>query len=150
MPKRRRQFKQAEEPKRLAMRQKSRVIGMGEEPWTEDPNERKMALLIYIFWIVAMAVVQEWIKPTPYFRYHAIQSLALWAICLAITFIIGWSGIWEVLFAMFGFVVAIFFVMIMFIPAFFGYRVYRGARVNIPVLGDRLKNWGWIYKPPEA
>ncbi|HET6447076.1 MAG TPA: hypothetical protein VFI27_21135 [candidate division Zixibacteria bacterium] len=100
-------------------------VTFGEDEITGD--DKLWALLGYIIGFIALlALLLEDKKNRPFVRYHAIQSLMLWAIAVVLS------------------ITACLWILPWAYGIYVGILAYQGQWVEIPVLTDFAKNQGWI------
>lgn len=110
-------------------------------------NDKFMALLAYIIGVLVPLVIllSESGKKRPFQRYHAINSLGVWAAALGY-----WVPFWFcVLFlGVFLFPLACLFWFFGFLPwilfIYHGLQAYQGKYFEIPVVTKFMKNQGWL------
>jgi uncharacterized membrane protein len=111
---------------------------MTQQPMNPDisQDDKLWAALGYPIWLIALIVLlMEDKKTRPFIKYHAIQSLSLNVVILVagiivttITFGIGsvcWGIVW----------------LLTIWPAV---EAYNGKYLEIPVLTNLIKGWGWV------
>ena len=129
---------------------------------TDDPaasaDDRLIALLSYAtqafipFIMPIIVLLSESSKLRPFQRYHAVQSLALTCIAVAVGVFISISTAILQVIPVIGFVVGLALVCLspiaylMYLVALFyyGYQAYQGKRFAIPGLTSFLRDQGWI------
>jgi uncharacterized membrane protein len=123
-----------------------------------NQDDKLIALLSYVTQIViplimpVIVLLSESSKKRPFQRYHAVQSLALMLlfIALAAAATIG-TGIIQIV-PLIGQLVALLMVCLMPIGWFmaviallyYGYQAFQGKRFSIPGLTSMLRDQGWI------
>ena len=123
-----------------------------------DRDDKLIAMLAYVsqilipFLMPVIILLSESAKKRPFQRYHAVQSLALSLLFLAIAAaaVIG-TGIVQVV-PVIGTLVGLLMLCLMPIGWFmaviallyYGYQAYQGKRFAVPGLTSTLKDQGWI------
>lgn len=124
-------------------------------------DDRLIALLSYVTQILipivmpVIVLLSESSKQRPFQRYHAVQSLALaivfMALGAAVTFgtafltvvpIIGW--IFSIMGVLLLCLAPIGVIMVWMALGFYGYQAYQGKRFAIPGLTSFLRDQGWL------
>src|SRR4051794_26483538 len=123
-----------------------------------NQDDKLIALLSYVTQIViplimpVIILLSESSKKRPFQRYHAVQSLALMLLFIAITAAatIG-TGIMQVI-PLIGWLV--FLMMLCLMPIgwfmaviallYYGYQAFQGKRFSVPGLTSMLRDQGWI------
>lgn len=129
---------------------------------TSDPeanaDDRLIALLAYATQIViplimpVIVLLSESSKLRPFQRYHAVQSLALTCVFIALSVLVGiGTAILQVIplvGLLIGLVVLcmtpIAYFMYVIALLYYGYQAYQGKRFAIPGLTAFLRDQGWI------
>lgn len=129
---------------------------------TNDPganaDDRLIALLAYSTQIViplvmpVIVLLSESSKLRPFQRYHAVQSLALTCVFIALSVLVGiGTAILQVI-PLVGLLVGIIvfcmtpiaYFMYVIALLYYGYQAYQGKRFAIPGLTAFLRDQGWI------
>ncbi|MBI2845190.1 MAG: DUF4870 domain-containing protein [Chloroflexi bacterium] len=110
-------------------------------------NDRTMSLLAYIIGIIVplLILLSESSKNRPFQRYHAINSLGVWAAALAY-----WIPFWCCIFLL-GYLFPLLgclFLFLGFLPwipfIYYGLQAYQGKHFEIPVVTKFMKSQGWL------
>lgn len=93
-------------------------------------EQKLLAVFGYVFSPIAPLIfllVSKDKARDPYLRLHMVQSLAAWvAVLILSTITIGCASI------------------LFFIFYYWGYKVWQGDNVEIPVISNFVKNQGWV------
>ena len=123
-----------------------------------NADDRLIALLSYVTQIViplvmpVIVLLSESSKLRPFQRYHAVQSLALTCLFIAVSVAVGiGTAILQVI-PVVGFLVGflvlclspIAYFMAVIALLYYGYQAYQGKRFAIPGLTGFLRDQGWI------
>jgi uncharacterized membrane protein len=123
-----------------------------------NADDRLIALLSYITQIViplvmpVIVLLSESSKLRPFQRYHAVQSLALTCLFIAVSVAVGIGTailqVIPVVGLLVGFLVLclspIAYFMAVIALLYYGYQAYQGKRFAIPGLTAFLRDQGWI------
>jgi uncharacterized membrane protein len=123
-----------------------------------NADDRLIALLAYITQIViplimpVIVLLSESSKLRPFQRYHAVQSLALTCVFIALGVLVGISTAVLQVIPLVGVLVGLIVLCMtpiayfMYIIAllYYGYQAYQGKRFAIPGLTAFLRDQGWI------
>jgi len=128
----------------------------------EDPaanaDDRLIALLSYAtqafipFIMPIIVLLSESSKKRPFQRYHAVQSLALSAIVIAVGVFMSISTAILQVIPVIGFIVGLIlfcltpiaYLMFLVAICYYGYQAYQGKRFAIPGLTTFLHDQGWL------
>ncbi len=129
---------------------------------TDDPaanaDDRLIALLAYATQIViplimpVIVLLSESSKLRPFQRYHAVQSLALTCVFIALSVLVGiGTAILQVI-PLVGIMVGLLvlcmtpiaYFMYVIALLYYGYQAYQGKRFAIPGLTSFLRAQGWL------
>lgn len=110
-------------------------------------NDRLMALLAYIIGLIVPLIIlfSEERKTRPFQKYHAINSLGIWAASIAywIPLLLCDFFLWIIFWPL-----GCFFFFLGFLPwilfIYYGIQAYRGKYFEIPVVTQFLKGQGWL------
>jgi uncharacterized membrane protein len=100
-----------------------------------NDQDRLMAALAWILFPVGIAILfVENMKNRPFQKYHAINSLAFWAVFFVVMSIISvvTFGCGSILF------------VLGFISLYWAYQAYQGVWVEVPMLTDFIKKQSWV------
>jgi len=110
-------------------------------------NDKLMALLSYLIWIVALVVLfSESGKTRTFQRYHAIQSLAV-TVALVIIYFVVTCVLFVVTLPLGGFggICAMPLLILVYVPLiYYGILAYQGKYFTVPVVTDFARNQGWL------
>lgn len=123
-----------------------------------NADDRLIALLSYVTQIViplvmpVIVLLSESSKLRPFQRYHAVQSLALSCLFIAVSVAVGIGTailqVIPVIGLLVGFLVLclspIAYFMAVIALLYYGYQAYQGKRFAIPGLTGFLRDQGWI------
>ncbi|MEZ4736623.1 MAG: hypothetical protein R3E79_56785 [Caldilineaceae bacterium] len=129
---------------------------------TNDPganaDDRLIALLAYVTQIViplimpVIVLLSESSKQRPFQRYHAVQSLALTCLFIALSVLVGIGTAMLQIIPLVGLLVGLIVLCLtpiayfMYVIAllYYGYQAYQGKRFAIPGLTAFLRDQGWL------
>ncbi len=121
-------------------------------------DDRLIALLCYITQVIVpiimpvIVLISESSKKRPFQRYHAVQSLALTLVFIAIGVAVGLGTVIVQIIPVIGWVVGlavlcitpIAYLMGVVALLYYGYQAYQGKRFAIPGLTSFLRDQGWL------
>lgn len=123
-----------------------------------NADDHLIALLAYVTQIViplimpVIVLLSESSKLRPFQRYHAVQSLALTCVFIALSVIVGIGTAMLQIIPLVGLLVGLIVVCMtpiayfMYVIAllYYGYQAYQGKRFAIPGLTAFLRDQGWL------
>ena len=119
-----------------------------QQQFTLNDNDRVVAALGYVFWIVAVVMlILDDTKRKPLLRDHAVQGIGFAVVSIVYGFLATFIYICAVIisFGILAFFLWVIFLVPVLVGAYFGYLAYtRDGLVEIPLLTDFMAEQGWF------
>jgi uncharacterized membrane protein len=119
-----------------------------QQQFTLNDNDRVVAALGYVFWIVAVVMlILDDTKRKPLLRDHAVQGIGFAVVSIVYGFFATFIYICAVIisFGILAFFLWVIFLVPVLVGAYFGYLAYtRDGLVEIPLLTDFMAEQGWF------
>jgi uncharacterized membrane protein len=102
-----------------------------------NENDKLMAALCYpIVGVMSIIILlTESMKSRPFQKYHAVQSLVLWAVIFVVLLIISCLTL--------GFGFFLYFIAWL-VSLWLAYRAYKGEYFEVPLITNFIKKQGWV------